>query len=402
MEIIMNKSIVLTDLKIKNSPLKARQYEIFDGNFPNFGVRVSPGGTRTFIFYYRMGRKKKRLNLGRYPLLKLKDARELAREAQSRVIAGEDPQADKLKERDQHNSTLFSVVVDRYIETYAKVFTRSSPETKRVLNNDFVSRWGKLTLRAIDKRMVLKRLEEIRSNQGPSSANHGFTALRAFFNWCVEHDYLSDTPCKGMKRPAPVKSRDRVLTDQELGAVWLATKKMGYPFGPYVRLLILTGQRRNEVAKLRWDELDFDENIWTQQDNKSKRTHVVPLVPEAVSILKSLPRLSDELVFPARGSSRPISGFSKWKHKLDQLSGVNNWTLHDLRRTSATNLAKLGIEPHVTEFVLNHSSQLLKGVASVYNRHAYIDEKRKALELWSGYISTTVRETAGSQVDEFD
>jgi hypothetical protein len=105
MDFFMKKTTAMTDLMIKNSPLKAKQYDIFDGNFPNFGVRVSPGGTRTFIFYYRMGRKKKRHDLGRYPLLKLKDARELAREAQSRVIAGEDPQADKLKERDQHHST---------------------------------------------------------------------------------------------------------------------------------------------------------------------------------------------------------------------------------------------------------------------------------------------------------
>lgn len=392
----MNNTIGLTDLKIKNLPLTATQYEIFDSNLPNFGIRVSPGGARAFVFYYRIGRQKKRLTLGRYPHLKLKDARELAREAQKRVTAGEDPQAEKLRDRNEHDSTLFSCVVDRYIDIHAKVFTRSSHEKRRVLNSDFVSRWGKLSLLAIDKKMILRRLDEIRRNQGPSAANHAYAAIRAFFNWCVEYDYVSDTPCKSMKRPAPVKSRDRVLTDQEVHAVWLATEKMGYPFGPYVRLLILTGQRRNEVAKLRWSDLDFDENVWSQRENKSKRPHVVPLAPVAVGILKNLPGLSDELVFPARGSSRSISGFSKWKKKLDQLSGVSNWTLHDLRRTCATKLAELGVEPHVTEFVLNHSSQVLKGVASVYNRHAYIDEKRKALELWSGFISNAVSDTAES------
>ena len=382
-----------TDLKIKNLPVKLKQYELFDPTLANFGIRVSPGGTKAFVFYYYLGRKKSRLTLGRYPHLSLSDAREMARTAQKRVAEGQDPHADKLRDRDQHHTTIFSAVVQSYIEQHAKIFTRSSHETKRILNNDFGTRWGKLQIGAVDKKMVLKRLDEILNNQGPSAANHGFAAIRAFFRWCMERDILLSSPCQGMRRPAPVPSRDRVLTDDEISAVWSGTEKMGYPFGPFVQLLILTGQRRNEVAKLRWSELDFDQNIWLQRDNKSNRAHVVPLSPQAVSVLKRLPRLSEEFVFPARGSDRAISGFSKWKKKLDQLSRTNDWTLHDLRRTTATKLAQLGIEPHVTEFVLNHSSRMMTGVASVYNRHAYIDEKRQALERWANHLQDELCDT---------
>jgi integrase len=382
-----------TDLKIKNLPAKDKQYELFDPTLANFGIRISPGGTKSFVLYYYLGRKKSRLTLGRYPDLSLSDAREMARTAQKRIAAGQDPHADKLRDRDQHHTTVFSSVVARYIENYAKVFTQSSVATQRILNNDFGSHWAKLQIGAIDKKMVLKRLEEIRKRQGPSAANHGFTALRAFFNWCLAQDILSETPCRSLKKPAPENSRDRVLNDDEIASVWSGTEKMGYPFGPFVQLLILTGQRRNEVAKLRWSELDFDQNIWLQRDNKSKRAHVVPLSPQAVSVLKRLPRLSDEFVFPARGSDRAISGFSKWKKKLDHLSRTNDWTLHDLRRTCATKLAQLGVEPHVTEFVLNHSSRMMTGVASVYNRHAYIDEKRQALEQWANHLHDELCDT---------
>ena len=398
----MSTNCKFTDLKIKNLPVKLKQYELFDPTLANFGIRVSPGGTKSFVFYYYLGRKKSRLTLGRYPHLSLSDAREMARTAQKRVAEGHDPHADKLRDRDQQHTTTFSAVVDRYIENYAKVFTQSSIATQRILNKDFGSQWEKLQIGAIDKKMVLKRLEEIRKRQGPSAANHGFTALRAFFNWCLAQDILTDSPCRSLKKPAPENSRDRVLTDDEISAVWSGTEKMGYPFGPFVQLLILTGQRRNEVAKLRWVDLDFEQNIWLQRDNKSKRAHIVPLSPQAVKILKGLPRLSEEFVFPARGSDRAISGFSKWKKKLDQLSRTSVWTLHDLRRTTATKLPQLGVEPHITEFVLNHSSQVLKGVASVYNRHAYIDEKRDALEQWANHLQNELCDTKKSIENEQD
>ena len=226
----------------------------------------------------------------------------------------------------------------------------------------------------------------------PSAANRAFAAIRKFLNWCVERGYLEHSPCSGMKAPSKVISRDRVLSDEELTAIWLAAEKMGWPFGRVVQLLVLTAQRRNEVSGIRFQDIDQEEGLWTQpaMGNKSGRLHVVPLSPLALAIIRALPRVHDELVFPARGKNNPVSGYSKWKHKLDQLSGVKNWTLHDLRRTAATGMAGLGVPPHVVERILNHKTGVLGGVAGIYNRFAYQQEMSEALNQWSQHIENLI------------
>ena len=167
---------------------------------------------------------------------------------------------------------------------------------------------------------------------------------------------------------------------------------MGCPFGAFVQLLFLMGQRRNEVASMHWEDLDLEDGLWTlpAERNKSNRAHVVPLSPQVVSILKSIPRTHAVLVFPARGRDNPISGFSKWKRKLDSLSGASDWTLHDIRRTFSTGLAELGVRIEVTERILNHQSGALGGVAGVYNRFEYLPEKRVSLERWSDHVAELV------------
>ncbi len=195
-----------------------------------------------------------------------------------------------------------------------------------------------------------------------------------------------------------VVSRDRVLSDAEIVAIWWVADRMGYPFGRLVQLLILTGQRRAEVGGMRWQEVDPLKGQWElppgMQDrrHKSERRHLVPLSSQVLGILQSLPRVHDELAFPARGKENAISGYSKWKRKLDQLSGVKNWTLHDLRRTAATGMAAVGVPPHVIERVLNHSTGTLGGVAGIYNRFQYLDECRQALERWSQHLESLIRE----------
>lgn len=393
---MQNKQKKITDVYIRSPVPKDAQYEVSDPLVANFHIRVSPKGTKSFGLYYRVRGKRKRLVFGQFSQLSLKNARELARIAQRDIAEGRDPLAEKHRDREQRVSNEFSAVVSMYIENHAKVFTRTWPETQRVLNNAFVLRWGSVSLHDIDKGMVIKRLREIRVEHGPSASNHAFSYIRAFFNWCLAHDEIAYSPCSGLRRPAMVQSRERVLSDDELRAVWSASNVLGYPFGPFVQLLVLTGQRLSEVANLRWNDLDIGERIWTQVSNKSDSVHIVPLALPVIQILQGLPKLHVEFVFPARGSSnRPISGFSKWKKELDKEAGVRDWWLHDLRRTSATKMAQLGVEPHVTEHVLNHSSQMLRGVAGVYNRYSYVKEKRQALELWCDHVN---REVLSSQM----
>ena len=242
------------------------------------------------------------------------------------------------------------------------------------------------------KQRIHDRLDEIVKHSGPSAANHAFAVIRRLFNWCVDRGYLEKSPCAGMKAPAKTVERKRVLTGDELSDVIHAADKMGYPFGPFTQILVLTGQRRDEVSGMRWRDLDLENGLWTQPEgsNKSEREHIVPLNRLAVETIRALPRLHDEFVFPARGKDRPISGYSKWKRKLDGVSGVKNWTLHDLRRTAATGMAALKVQLHVVELILNHRSRQLSGVAGIYNRHQYLEERREALELWGQHIERLI------------
>ena len=280
-------------------------------------------------------------------------------EALSQVAKGIDPQSDKLKARENYQTNLFSEVANEFIENHAKRNTKSWQETERILRNEFVRPWGKFQVQTITKQRIHDRLDEIVKRNGPSAANHAFAVIRRLFNWCVDRGYLEKSPCAGMKAPAKTVERKRVLTADELSDVIHAADKMGYPFGPFTHILVLTGQRRDEVSGMRWRDLDLENGLWTQPEgsNKSEREHIVPLNRLAIETIRALPRLHDEFVFPARGKDRPISGYSKWKRKLDRFSGVKNWTLHDLRRTATTGMAALKVPLHVVELILNHRSR---------------------------------------------
>jgi integrase len=190
-----------------------------------------------------------------------------------------------------------------------------------------------------------------------------------------------------MGLPTKHRTRDYVLSETELLSVWQAAKALGYPFGSVVQLLILTGQRRGEIAALRWGWVGPDKRRITfpAAVTKNGREHVIPYGEHVAKLLDTIPNHGD-LLFPARGKDTPLNGWSKCKRALDKASGVDHWTLHDLRRTFATNLAALNVPPHVTERLLNHASGTISGVAAIYNRHAYMDEMREALAKWDAFL----------------
>ncbi|MEZ5933782.1 MAG: site-specific integrase [Alphaproteobacteria bacterium] len=243
-------------------------------------------------------------------------------------------------------------------------------------------------------------------------ANQSHQLAGQLFRWALRRGYVDQDPTAGVDKPAKDKSRDRVLSDKELAEVWQAASQLGYPFGPFVQLLILTSQRRNEVAGLLWAEIDFDKQLWSLPADRTKngRPHDVPLSASAMAILEKTPRLADR-VFPSakKTSERPINGFSKTKrrvdalildgrkrraaaldHSSDDVEPMPAWVLHDLRRTTVTGMAELGAQPHVIEAVVNHVSGHKAGFAGVYNRATYAVEKREALERWSTHIASIV------------
>lgn len=382
-------SRALTDLDIKHLKPRDQQYEIFDPSISGLAIRVSPGGAKAFVLLYRVGRRPRRYTIGRYPVLSLKNARQRANDALKIVALGKDPQTRKLTERARYQSTLFPTVAAAFVEKYAKPNTTWN-ETDRILRREFSSRWKNMRLQDISKHHVADVLDELVANSGPSAANHAFAAVRRLFNWCVERSDLSVSPCAGLKQPAQTFSRERVLTKDEVVTIWNAAEAMGYPFGSMIKVLLLTGQRRSEVSTLRWPQLDLEGGLWTQPSpsNKSKRIHLVPLSGSAIEVLRQIPRGNDDqFVFPARGrTNRAVSGFSKWKRRLDKLSGTTDWTIHDIRRTVNTGLAALKVPPHVADHILNHKGSVRSSVAAIYDRHDYLDEKRDALERWAAYM----------------
>jgi integrase len=211
-------------------------------------------------------------------------------------------------------------------------------------------------------------------------------SIKTFLRWCVGRAVLDQSPAEGVPLPAKEVARDRVLTDEELARVILAAREIGDPYGGIVELLALTGQRREEVARMTFDEVDLSRQMWTLPKSRTKnaKEHVVHLSEQSMGVLMRADK-HGSFVFSALGS-KPFKQFSTAKSLLDQLSGVTGWRLHDLRRTCVSGMARLGVAPHVADKILNHQAGTISGVAAVYQRHEFLTERRAALDLWGAHI----------------
>ena len=360
-------------------PATTKRYEVRDVLLVGLLIRVSKRGAKIWYAMPRVGNRNKRIKIGNYPVVTLADAREKARELLNAAQLG------KFDELVVEQVPTLGELIPQFIELYAKPRNRDWLETSRILTK-FVS----INHRPIN---AIKRLEIVKVLDGlaaktPYRANRALAAIKKLFSWCVDRGTVDFSPVAGLKAPNKESARDRVLTSQELVACWQASDDEGFPFEQFAKLIILTGQRRGEVAGLCWSEIDFEHSIWTlpARSAKNKTQHVIPLAPLAMDILKSIPRfLNSDLVFTTNGYN-PISGFGRLKDRMDKAVGKSDWRIHDIRRTVATNMAMMGVQPHVIEAVLNHKSGIVSGVAAIYNRHAYHDEKRAALEKWADYV----------------
>lgn len=377
----------LTDLMLRRVTADGQdRIEVWDGKTPGFGVRVSKTGTKTFILLYRHRGRARRLSLGRWPIVSLSTARKKARAALQALDVGRDPAVDHRLDDDA--SFRFDAVVRDFVERHCVQHNRASTakETERLLTKHFVKSWGQRDIRDIRQADINAVIDGLVKAGTPSEANHALGVAKTLFAWCTDRDMLSADPCAKVRKPAKQGKRSRVLNEEELKKLWRALPEEGFPFGHLAQLLILTAQRRGEVAQMQWPQLDFANRVWTIPAHvaKNKREHVLPLSDLAIEVLERVPRLNETYVFPARGNDdATVSGFSKSKLRLEAAIGADDWTLHDLRRTTATFLAKLGTPPHVIERILNHvSGPAFSGVAGIYNRHPYLDEMRIALQQW--------------------
>ena len=391
----------LTELMVsKMSPPASGRREVYDETLPAFGLRITDRNVKSWFLMTRVDGKMARLTLGRFPALGVAAARQAARNKLDAIAKGENPRAAKPAPAIRRPDTVRIVVAD-FLERHAKVKNRSWREAERIFNHDIIPAWGDRDIRSIARRDVLDLLDQIVDRGSPVMANRTLAHVRKLFNWAIARDVIDASPCAKVTPPEKVVSRDRVLSDDEIAAIWRAADGLGYPFGSLVRVLLLTGQRRDEVASMRRDEIDLDQALWTipRESTKGDRAHEVPLAPLVIELLAAAPVVvtSDDagtentspFMFTTTGRL-PVSGFSRMKTILDRISGVSDWRLHDLRRTAATGMARLGIAPHVVEKVLNHQSGVISGVAAVYNRAGYDAEKRAALDAWARRVDAIV------------
>lgn len=374
----------LTDISIKSLKPQVAQVTYWDETLPSFGCRVSPGGTKSFTVMH--GDSRRRVTIGRYPTLSLAVARTRAKEILAEVTLG------------MHGTTIgFETALDRFVATHCKQNNRASTakETERLLRRHFLPKFRNRPLDDITTQDIAGTIDKLLST--PSECNHAFTAVRTFFRWACRRRYLKHSPCDGLQRPAKTIARSRVLADAEIKAVWHAALPMG-SHGSIVRLLLLTGQRLNEIAALRWEEIDGKKQTITlpPERTKNNREHTFPFGKMTADIIGGA---GEGLLFPTQKNHEvAFNNWSTAKRALDRNCNIPHWTLHDLRRTFATNLAALGTPIHVTEKLLNHSSGTVSGVAAIYNRHTYMDEMRTAVAAWEQRLQSLLRQPPDGQV----
>jgi integrase len=368
--------------------------EIPDRHLTGLYLVVQPSGARSWAVRYRSSGQTRKHTLGSYPAVDLKTARILASRALRAAAEGRDPGREKALERTTLPDTIEAVAM-QFVEVHCRRANRprTVEGTQQLLDLHVLPRWRRRLIKDITRRDVLDLLDGLVASGRPIAANRALTAVRKLFNWAIERDIIAVSPCAGVKPPTPEQARDRTLGDAELANVWRAADRLGGPFGALVKLLMLTGQRREEVARMTWSEVDLDARLWTLPKERSKngRPHDIALSDPAVAILETLPRISDSFVLTTDGKSA-ASNYATNKRQLDALlpADMPPWWLHDLRRSLASGMARLGINLPVIEKVLNHSSGSFGGIVGVYQRHDFADEKRHALERWGTHIADLV------------
>jgi integrase len=369
---------------------------VADAIVQGFGVRRQKDGAYYYLRFRRNGAQYMR-SIGRHGSPWTPDsARTRAKQLLGLAVGGDDPFAKPVP------AEAFGAEVERYLRKQRHALKpRTYVELERHLRRD-CGPVARLRLTEIDRRTIALRLAEVETASGPTARNRVRSSLSAFFNWAVREGLLDANPVTGTARADERGSRDRVLTQAELAELWAGLPQGD--FGEIVRLLLLTGQRREEIGGLRWSEVDLDRSLIVLPPERTKnlRQHEVALSTQACAILQRLPkRKGRDFIFGIGEAG--FSGWSKSKERLDQAllakrkaadrraKPLPSWHLHDLRRTAATGMAELGVLPHVVEATLNHVSGHKAGVAGVYNRARYADEMRSALQRWADHIDQITR-----------
>jgi integrase len=379
-----NRSVTAT-----NPPLPPGKSEFihFDDDIAGFGLRVRETGGRSFVFQYFHTGRVRRITLGKYPKLSASAARELVAGVgglAATLATGKDPAASKAA----HGADTVATIVALYLAAQAKRLKPRSLEGVERHLRTHAKPLHDLTVDKVTRRDVADLLTSVAASSGPVMANRLRSSLVAMFGWAMRAGRAETNPA-AFTNKEPEKARSRVLSDAELAKVWAALPEGD--FATIVKLLMLTGQRREEIGSLAWSEIDVKRNTITLPPErvKNNRQHVIPMSQPVRALIEGVRKTPGrDFVFGIGDGG--FSGWSRCKERLDVAVGMTDWTLHDIRRSVATGMADLGIQPHIIEATLNHVTGHKAGVAGVYNRSNYSDAVRDALALWGQHVTKIV------------
>lgn len=401
---------------------RSTRYEVKVSPEKGLWVAVQPTGAKSFCLRYRFAGKHRKLTLGS---LSLAEARQRAREAANAIEQGVDPatrqQAQKLAraaEAAQERADVeaakgrapdrVEAVVEEFIKRHVSKL-RSEYEVARALRRDVAGPWKGRRLSEITRADVHALLDLVRDRGAETQANRLHAYVSRLCAWAVSRGIIERNPIDGVEKPSKEKKRERVLDDKELAAVWRAAESVGGPFSDIIRLLILTGQRKGEIVEATWPEVDFEARLLRLAGDRVKngRAHNVPLSARALAVFEGAPRIAGEagFVFTTNGKN-PVSGFSKWKARLDSEikketgAALPEWTIHDLRRSTASGLQRSGIPLEVIERILNHVSGSFAGIVEIYQRHKFENEMRAALDGWARHVDRVLTGDVNANVIE--
>ena len=387
----------LTDLQVNKTRPRDKRFELVDGN--GLSLRVTPNGLKVWQFRYRFNGVRRRMDLGHYPGIGLAEARSRHGEAMLDLEHGIDPGREAVAEKRKIKTVPdFKAMIAELWEAELK-HKKSGIETKRLLEKDIVPHWGLRKVSEIKRRDIVLLLDGI-AKRGPIIRNRVHSALTRLFNFAAERGVIEDSPCTRIRK-IPEVSKSRVLTDEEIKLLWnaldLENEKIDLFWGSKMclRLILLTGQRSGEICGMTWDELDFKNDLWTIPAARMKNNleHKLPLTDSVKKILRQAKILfGDEIswVFPSpnrKGSLVQHSLSRALSRHIPEMGIEEEFTPHDVRRTVRTRFSELGVEEFIGERVLGHK---LEGMLSVYNKHDYLPEKRKALEIWESRLRKIV------------
>ncbi|NFV81300.1 tyrosine-type recombinase/integrase [Magnetospirillum aberrantis] len=385
----------LTDRTIQSiKPPMSGVVEVTDAAVTGLQIRVTANGVRSWALRYRIDGKHRRMALGEYrpeapDHISLEAARRVALDALALAKNGTDPAAAATTTEATTASTTVRVAAERFIRAQRRKGLRSVGEQERLLDLHVLPEIGDMPIGAVERRHVYVLLEKLRDGGFGAQVNRVLTQTKTFLNWAVEAGEIAANPAAVIKRMVPEKPRERVLSGDEVAKVILAADGVGYPVAPLVRLLLLTGQRREEVTQARWSEFDLENGYWTipAERTKAKREHRLPLPKAVVDMLNQLPRFTSDgtedrgYVFSARGGRKPYAGWRRAAQNLQTKAALSApWTIHDLRRTAASMMGEAGADEAIISRVLNHSPRSRMGITATYERSRRDEAMRSALE----------------------